>query len=139
MRAAENKKLMQAIFAKLAEGDGALFVKHLADEVIMRVTGQYSWSRTFKGKQVLLRDLYGYLSTITNAPRKTIPLRFMADDDHVAVEARGEMVTKDGALYENEYCLIFRLDNGKIVEMREYQDSTLCERILGPFPAKIGT
>lgn len=32
-----------------------------------------------------------------------------------------------------------RLSGGRIVEMREYQDSAMCERILGPFPDQFGT
>jgi uncharacterized protein len=136
MTAAANKQLMREIFSKLATGDGSLFVQHLADEVVMRVTGQYSWSQTFRGKQTLLRDLYGHLRTVTREPRKTVPLRFMADEDYVVVEARGEMVANDGTAYNNEYCLLFKLERGMIVEMREYQDSTLCERVLGPYPRR---
>lgn len=56
MSAAENKQLMQEIFARVAEGDGSLFVEHLADDVVIRVSGQYSWSQTFKGKEAALRD-----------------------------------------------------------------------------------
>jgi ketosteroid isomerase-like protein len=137
MSATENKRLMQTIFAKVAEGDGSLFVEHLADDVVMRVTGQYSWSRTFQGKEALLRDLYGHVRAVTQGARKTIPIRFIADDDHVVVEARGDMTNKAGVPYRNEYCLVFRLANGKIVEMREYQDSTLCERVLGLYPAQL--
>lgn len=136
MQAAANRRLMEEIFAKVALGDGAMFVEHLADDVVMRVTGQYSWSRTFQGKEALLRDLYGYVRTVTRGTRRTIPLRIFADGDHVVVEARGDMVSKDGVPYCNEYCLVFKLEEGKIVEMREYQDSTLCERVLGPYPAK---
>lgn len=44
-------------------------------------------------------------------------------------------MTKAGERYDNHYCLLFRLENDMIVEMREYQDSTMCERLLGPFPA----
>lgn len=135
MSAEQNKLLLQKIFAKVAEGDGSLFAEHLADDVLMRVTGQYSWSRTFHGKEALLRDLYGHIRSVTHGALKTIPLRFFADDDHVVVEARGDMISKDGVPYRNEYCLVFRLTAGKIVEMREYQDSTLCERVLGPFPS----
>lgn len=135
MNAMSNKKLMEEIFAKVAQGDGSLFVEHLDDSIVMRVTGQYSWSRTFHGKEALLRDLYGHVRRVTQGAMKTIPLRFIADDDHVVVEARGDMVNKDGVPYRNEYCLVFKLANDKIVEMREYQDSTLCEGVLGPFPA----
>ena len=137
MSATENKQLLERIFSRVATGDGSLFAEHLAHDVVMRVTGQYSWSRTFHGKESLLRDLYGHVRSVTQGARKTIPLRFFADDDHVVLEARGEMVSKDGIRYDNEYCLIFRLKDGKIVEMREYQDSTMCERVLGKFPDSI--
>lgn len=135
MSSAENKQLMQEIFARVAVGDGSLFVEHLADDVVMRVSGQYSWSRTFTGKQFVLRDLFGVVRERTTETRKTIPLRFIADGDHVVVEARGEMTSKSGVPYNNEYCLIYRLRDRKIVEITEYQDSTLCERVLGPFSA----
>jgi hypothetical protein len=135
--AAENKQLMQEIFARVAEGDGSLFVAHLADDVVIRVSGQYSWSQTFKGKEAALRDLYGVVRERTTGVRKTIPLRFIADGDTVVIEARGEMMSKTGVPYNNEYCLIYRLCDRKIVEMTEYQDSTLCERVLGPYPRDV--
>ena len=137
MSALENKRLMQAIFDKVAVGDGSLFAESLADNVVMRVTGQYSWSRTFYGKEALLRDLYAHVRRVTIGTRKTIPLRILADDDHVVVEAHGDMISKNGVPYRNEYCLVFQLAEGKIVEMREYQDSILCERVLGPFPSTV--
>jgi uncharacterized protein len=136
MSTVENKRLLQTIYAQVAAGDGSLFVEHLADDVAICVTGKNSWSQTFQGKERALKNLYGYLNTLTQRPRKTIPLRFIADEDYVVVEARGEMNRKDGTPYENEYCLVFRLKGGKIVEMREYLDSALCERILGPYPIK---
>jgi ketosteroid isomerase-like protein len=88
-----------------------------------------------EGKAALVRDLYGYLSTLLAEGRRTIAHRFIADGDHVVVEARGDMVTKAGVRYQNEYCLVYRLANGKIVEIREYCDSALCEAVLGVFPA----
>jgi uncharacterized protein len=133
MSAAENKKLMQTIFDRLAAGDRALFVDSLADDVTMTVTGQYSWSQTFHGKESVLRDLYGYVASLLRH-RRTVPFRIIADDEWVVVEARGDMVTNAGERYDNHYCLIYRIENGKIREIREYQDSTLCERVLGKFP-----
>jgi uncharacterized protein len=66
---------------------------------------------------------------------RTLAYRFIAEDDWVVVEARGDMMTKSGERYDNDYCLVYRLADGKIVEMREYNDSALCERVLGKFPA----
>jgi len=133
MSAIENKKLIESLFASVAAGDRKPFVDRLADDVVMRVTGQYSWSQTFRGKEALLRDLYGYLGTLLAVGRRTVPQRFVAEDDHVVVEAIGDMRTKAGVPYNNEYCLIYRLKDGKIVEIREYCDSTLTEAVLGPY------
>jgi uncharacterized protein len=135
MTTVDNKKLIETIFANVAAGDRTLFVESLADDVTMRVTGQYSWSQTFKGKEALPRDLYGYLGTLVAEGRRTIAQRFIADGDHVVVEAVGEMRTKAGVPYNNDYCLIYRLKDGKIVEIREYCDSALTEKILGKYPA----
>lgn len=134
MSAAENKKLMEAIFAGIAQGDSALFVASLSDDVTLRVTGQYSWSRTFVGKASVLRDLFGYVGSLVQRGGRTVAHRFIADGDFVVVEARGDMVTKAGVPYANDYCLVYRLQDGRIVEMTEYNDSILCERVLGPFP-----
>ena len=133
-----NKQLMQAIFAEIASGNGALFAATLADDVVMRVTGQYSWSRTFKGKEAVMRDLCGYVRSLVERGSRTIPLHIFADGDHVMVEARGAMKTKAGERYDNEYCLIYRFSGGRIVEMREYCDSALCEARLGLFQAGKG-
>jgi uncharacterized protein len=118
MGAAENKKLMEAIFADVTAGNRALYVNCLADNVTMTVTGQYSWSQTFHGKESVLRDLYGYVASLLKQ-RRTVPFRFIADDEWVAVEARGDMVTHAGERYDNHYCLIYRIENGKIREIRE--------------------
>ena len=61
MTAIANKKLMEEIFASAGNPDPAvrdrsLFVANLADDARWVVTGQYSWSRTFTGKESILRD-----------------------------------------------------------------------------------
>lgn len=134
MSAEANKQLMEAIFAELEAGNSAPFVATLADDVVMRITGQYSWSRTFRGKEAVMHDLYGYVRSLVERGSRTIARRVFADADHVIVEARGAMKTKAGEKYDNEYCLIYRFAGGKIVEMREYCDSVLCEQRLGLFP-----
>jgi len=135
--AADNKKLMESLFARVAAGDRKPFLDHIADDVVMRVTGHYSWSQTIRGKEALFRDFYGHLtSLLSDGNRRTNAHRFIADGDYVVVESVGEMKTKAGVPYSNEYCLIYRLREGKIVEITEYNDSALCEQVLGPFPAE---
>ncbi|MCC8952528.1 nuclear transport factor 2 family protein [Bradyrhizobium sp. Pear77] len=140
MSAADNKKLVQEIFAIAGDPDPAvreksLLVANLADDAIWTVTGQYSWSRTFTGKQSIMNDLHGHVRSRLVERGRTIAHRFIADGDIVAVEARGNNLTKEGQRYDNDYCLVFRFDGGRIKEIREYCDSVLTEKALGPFPA----
>jgi ketosteroid isomerase-like protein len=139
MSAAANKKLIEEIFAAAGNPDPAvrdrsLFIASLADDAKWTVTGQYSWSRTFVGKEAILGDLHGHVRSLLVERARTIAHRFIADGDCVVVEARGDNVTKAGVRYDNDYCLVFHLENGKIGEIREYCDSVLTEKALGKFP-----
>src|SRR5580658_8618172 len=97
MSSEENKKLMRSIFARVAEGDGSLFRDRLAEDVKIVVTGQYSWSQSFEGKERVLHDLYGYVRSRLEGPNKSLAWNYIADGDHVVVEARGDNLTKEGA------------------------------------------
>jgi uncharacterized protein len=139
MSASANKKLIEEIFAAAANPDQsvrdrALFTASLADDARWTVTGQYSWSRTFTGKDAILNDLHGHVRSLLVERARTVAHRFIADGDHVVVEARGDNLTKASVRYDNDYCLVFHLENGKIKEVREYCDSVLTEKALGPFP-----
>ena len=139
MSTLENRKLIEEIFASAGDPDPkardrALFTANLADDAKWVVTGQYSWSRTFTGKASILNDLHGHVRSLLVERARTVARRFIADGDHVVVEARGDNVTRAGVRYDNDYCLVFRLEHGKIKEVREYCDSVLTEKALGPFP-----
>jgi ketosteroid isomerase-like protein len=136
MSAATNKKLVEQIYADAANRSGTTFVDHLADDVCWVVTGQYSWSRTFKGKDAVLNGLMGHFRSLFAERPRTVAHHLIAEGDIVVVEAKGDNVTKTGVRYDNDYCMVWRLENGKVKEIREYCDSALVERVLGPFPAE---
>jgi hypothetical protein len=83
MGAAENKKLMQELFAELARGERTNYWAHVADDFRLTVTGQYSWSHTFEGKETAARELYGYVRSRLKEPGKTTAHRS-------AIRRRGE-------------------------------------------------
>ena len=134
MSAADNKKLVQQIFADSAARSGTTFADNLAEDASWVVTGQYSWSHEFRGRDAIQNGLMGHFRSFFAVRPRTLAFNFIADGDYVAVEARGDNVTKAGLRYDNQYCLVFRIENGKIKQIKEYCDSTLVERVLGPFP-----
>ena len=135
MTTAANKKLVQQVYEDSANRSGTTFVDNLADDANWIVTGQYSWSHEFKGRDAILEGLMGHFRSFFAVRPRTVAFNFIADGDFVAVEARGDNVTKAGLRYDNQYCMVFRIESGKIKEIKEYCDSTLVERVLGPFPA----
>ncbi|HEY1176051.1 MAG TPA: nuclear transport factor 2 family protein, partial [Phytomonospora sp.] len=64
----------------------------------------------------------------------TMAVNIVADGDTVVVESRGCVTTVRGDLYDNQYCLVFTLKDGKITAQREYADTLLVDRVLAPPP-----
>jgi uncharacterized protein (TIGR02246 family) len=131
MSTQENKRLMQEVFAALAQGDGKPFVDAMADDFSWTITGHSAWSRTWRGKQAVREELFRplfarFAGTYTNRAH-----RFIAEDDHVVVECRGDVTTKSGQRYDNAYCYVCRFADGKLHELTEYMDTDLATRALG--------
>jgi ketosteroid isomerase-like protein len=131
MGAAENKQLMQDIFAELSKGNSKPLVESMDDDFRWIVMGNTRWSKTYDGKQAVLTELFGVLSSKINDRIRTTALRFIAEDDLVVVEARGNNTTTTGKAYNNAYCFIFRIAEGKLKEVTEYLDTELVTAALG--------
>ncbi len=131
MSAPTNKQIVQDIFAELARGESKLFVESMADDFRWILAGVTKWTQTFEGKQAVLTDLFALLSSTLAGPIITTAQRFIADGDYVAVEARGQSTTKAGIPYNNKYCFIFRLADGKLREVTEYMDTELATAAIG--------
>jgi len=127
-----NKQLMQEIFAELARGNGKPFVDAMADDFSWIIPGNSTWSGAWRGKVAvrgeLLRPLFDRFEGVyTNEAQ-----RFIAEGDYVVVECRGKVMTKSGRPYNNTYCYVCRLADGKLRELTEYMDTELAAQALGP-------
>ncbi|HLY92564.1 MAG TPA: nuclear transport factor 2 family protein [Candidatus Angelobacter sp.] len=131
MSAQDNKQIVQAIFAELAQGNSRPLVEAMADDFSWTVSGSNRWAGTYTGKQAVLNDLLGQLRARIEGRIKTIPHRFIAEGDFVVVEARGSNTTKDGRPYNNAYCFVIELAGGKLRAITEYMDTELVTSVLG--------
>ena len=138
MSAADNKRLMHHIFAELANGNAQPFVDSMADDFSWTISGTTKWSKKYAGKQAVIGELLAGLQVALNPPIRLIAERFFADDDHVVVEAYGINTTKTGKPYNNRYCFVFRLANGKLQELTEYLDTELVSTAFGDLAAAAG-
>lgn len=63
-------------------------------------------------------------------PYRNVAEEIIAERDRVVVLAHGEVKTVRGEDYNNDYCFVLRMRGGKIVELREYCDTALAQRVL---------
>jgi ketosteroid isomerase-like protein len=132
MSAAENKQLMRNIFASLAEGDSQTLIDSMDDNIRWKIAAEGAWSRTFESKQAVITQLFGLLQTKIATRLRILAYRFIAENDLVVVEARGKNnISKSGVPYDNSYCFVFRIAEGKVQEVTEYSDTELGIKTLG--------
>jgi len=131
LSASENRKIVQYVFDEMAKGNSAPLLQSLADDFRFVVTGSSKWARSYDGKAVVLAELFAPLRAAIEGNITTIPVRLIAEGDHVVVECRGRNTTKQGQSYNNVYCNVLRLEGGKLKEWTEYADSALVNAVLG--------
>lgn len=99
----------------------------------MRRRSKCSWSRRFEGQEAVRRDLLQPLFCLFATEYRARAINLIAEGDLVVAEVRGDVMTKRGERYNNEYCFIFHFRDGKIDEVVEYCDTDLIEHVLGPY------
>ena len=126
-----NRRIMTAVMNALAEGDSRPFVNAM-DESFAWIMRGSTWAGEWRGKESVRRDLLRPLldqfeTVYTNTPR-----RIFADGDFVIVECKGNVMTKTGKRYDNDYCFVIEMRNGKMIELTEYLDTALVNEALEP-------
>jgi ketosteroid isomerase-like protein len=129
--AAKNKEALQRVFAELSKGNGKPFVDLWSDDFCWTITGTTKWSKTYRGKEAVVNDLMKPLFSRFATQYVNNATRFIAEDDYVVVECRGSVATKTGKPYNNAYCYICRMANGRLKELTEYLDTELVTAALG--------
>ena len=130
MNTNENKQLLQEIFAEMAKGNLKPLGESFAENVSWTISGATKWSKTYSGIEAVRNELITPLFEKFADQYMSKATRIFADNDFVIVEAKGRVNTKSGTPYNNSYCYIFRLADGKITEITEYCDTELISKTL---------
>jgi ketosteroid isomerase-like protein len=103
----------------------------IADDIVWTNIGSTSLSGTFRGKEELGEKLLGPLFGRLKEGIRTRVHRLIAEGEHVVAETSGEAETLDGRPYNNTYCWIIRLRDGKFAQITEYMDTELIRSTFG--------
>lgn len=132
MSAENNKRFIEEIFTELSRGNPSLWLERMSDDVVFSIIGNTKFSGVFRGKQELIEKAMGPMQQLLVPGSVALEIKnLIADDAHVVMEARGRAKTKAGPEHNNTYAMIFRIANGKIVEVREYLDTALVDEVFG--------
>lgn len=127
-----NRQLVATAMSALADGDGGPFVALMADDFDWILEGSTAWSGTYRGKSAVRAQLLGPLFAQFAGRYRNRAERILCDGDHVVVLCRGDVETRSGKRYDNNYCYVIRMRDGKMIELREYLDTALVEAALEP-------
>jgi ketosteroid isomerase-like protein len=130
MSAEQNKKLLEDIFEQMAQGNTRAMSDAMAEDFRWVFPGNWSWAGSWGPKSVVLKGLLQPLMAQFAGDYRSEADLVVAEGDRVVVHARGYATTNRGEPYHQTYCFIFRIADGRLVEVVEHCDTALVERVL---------
>ncbi len=134
MSEAKNKSVIESFYAASNVGDLDTVIGLLDENISWTNIGTTAFSGTFTGRDKLMSELMGPVFSRLKAGIHATVHKMVADGDMVVVQVSGTAETVEGQAYNNSYCHVFRVADGKIVEATEYFDTELAARVLGGKP-----
>jgi len=124
-----SREVVQRAIDALNRGDSEGFLNSFSADFDFWMPGTTPFSGRTKGIQefpALIAKVASYLDVMI-----TIKVtNFIACGEWVITEAVGHGVTKKGKDYNNTYCHLWQVRDGKIVKFVEYNDTDLIVRVL---------
>jgi ketosteroid isomerase-like protein len=127
----DNKQVVLDFYAAGARGDMDACMALLADDVTWTNIGTTRFSGTYSGKQALVEQLLGPLFGQLKAGIASEIEQLTAEGDIVVAQTRGTAETQEGVPYNNSYCQVIRIRDGRIAEVKEYFDTALADAVFG--------
>src|SRR5262249_30179722 len=123
----ESKELIQNFWDLFSEGNYEAAWALLDDDFVLTVMGTTGMSGTFRGKENIYKNIaLGEMELIE--PLKITIKEMIAEGERVVCLSEGSSKSKQtGKPYNNKYCMVYRVKNGKIAEAVEYLDTALTE------------
>ena len=129
MGIAENKEVVR----RMGEAKGLEpMLATMSDDVRWTIIGKTKFSHVMNGKQEIIDKLLKPIFAEMEGMGLNHVDNIIAEGDYVVVQqhATGRK-TKTGNDYNNTYCLVFKVLDGKIKEITEYLDTELVTSAFG--------
>ncbi len=126
---ATSREVVERAIEALNKGDAAGFLGSFSEDLDFNMPG----STPVSGRTHGLKDFTGLVGKVAGYLDVLITIKvtnFIACGEWVVTESVGHGVTKKGKDYNNQYCHLWQVRDGKIVKFVEYNDTDLIMRVL---------
>jgi ketosteroid isomerase-like protein len=130
-----NRRVVSEAFARWAAGGNTFFSDILTPDVIWTIEGSGPSAGVYRGMTDFVdRAVRPFVSRLSSPIRPTA-YRVWADGEHVIINWEGSGMARDGQPYANRYAWIFRMRDGKAVEVNAFLDLAPYDDVLRRVPA----
>ena len=131
MSVESNKAILRSAYEAVSRRDAGPLTAALADDIVWTIIGTTVMSGVSRGKNEVAEKIFGRLrARLADAPLRFEIDHMIGEGDWVVMLARGFAFAKDGQPYNNTYAITARFRDGRIVEMTDYIDTALIDRVL---------
>jgi ketosteroid isomerase-like protein len=127
-----NAELVRHLYTEVSRGNPTPLIEHLADDVEWTIIGSTPLSGVFRGRDEVIGTLFAGLRARLAEPVRFTIERVIAAGGSVVFEARGQATSVDGRPYDNRYCIIVDVVDGKLARLIDYVDTELVRSALFP-------
>ena len=125
----ESRQVVEKAIDALNKGEGETFIACFSDDLEFWMPGSTPVSGSTNGIEEF-GNLVAKVGEYLDVPITIKVTNFIACGEWVVSEAKGHGVTKKGKDYDNTYCHLWRVQNGKINRFVEYNDTDLIMKVL---------
>ncbi|WP_369059569.1 nuclear transport factor 2 family protein [Caulobacter sp. 73W] len=134
-QAQSNRTIVSSAFDRWSVGQGDFFTEVLSLQVIWTIEGSGPSAGVYRGLDDFVVRAVQPFADRMQRPVRPIAKRVWAEGEHVIVNWSGEGMAGDGKPYQNDYVWIFRLQDGKAVEVTAFLDLPAYDDVLRRVPA----
>lgn len=131
----QNRTFIATAFDRWAAGESDFFATVLSPDVVWTIEGSGPSAGTYRGLEDFTTRAIRPFATRMREPVRPVATEIWAEGDHVIARWEGRGVAGDGRPYQNDYVWIFRMENGRAVEVTAFLDLPAYDDVLSRVPA----
>jgi ketosteroid isomerase-like protein len=125
---------VREIFKGLENGEGSAFFQHVAENVDWTVMGTHPLAGHYLSKKAFIEGTFAKLGQVLPYGAQLHTENVIVEGDQAVVELHSLATAKNGMRFDNCYCWVVAFQDGLIVRVRAYLDSTLVARLFEQNP-----